>query len=318
MTSVRTAASDPSGAAWWENADGQSRHLLEPGVGAGATIQWHEFHVADLPARPKQNDAAHLEICLNFSGHATFHGGRQSRELEPGQMAIQINRAGEMGVTRSAGRVHRFLCFQLSPDYLRTRCAGQLDLLKAELQKFVCGEFPELLEVSAMDTALLGMRGALLDPPVTELARAPWYHAKVMEVLAHTIYRVPEPEELFCHRQRRQNATRVERARYLLERDLENPPSLEMLAKDAGCSPFHLSRIFAQQAGMSIPKFLRMRRIERAAELLRTRKMNVTEAAMAVGYSSLSAFNKAFVEQMGCCPGLYPMVKISGRAPKAG
>jgi hypothetical protein len=27
----------------------------------------------------------------------------------------------------------------------------------------------------------------------------------------------------------------------------------------------------------------------------------------------LSAFNKAFVEQIGCCPGLYPAVKIQGR-----
>jgi AraC-like DNA-binding protein len=65
---------------------------------------------------------------------------------------------------------------------------------------------------------------------------------------------------------------------------------------------------------MSMPKFLRTRRIERAAELLRTGKMNVTEAAFAVGYASLSAFNRAFVEQMGCCPGLYPRVKIAGRS----
>ena len=79
-----------------------------------------------------------------------------------------------------------------------------------------------------------------------------------------------------------------------------------MLADEVGCSTFYLSRIFAQEAGVSIPKFLRMKRIEKAAELIRTGRMNVTEAAMEVGYSSLSAFTKAFVEQIGCCPGLYP------------
>jgi AraC-like DNA-binding protein len=89
-----------------------------------------------------------------------------------------------------------------------------------------------------------------------------------------------------------------------------------MLAQEVGCSPFHLSRIFAEEAGMSIPRYLRTKRIDRAAELLKTGQANVTEAAMAVGYSSLSAFNKAFVEQMGCCPGLYPNVKISGRRPR--
>ena len=115
----------------------------------------------------------------------------------------------------------------------------------------------------------------------------------------------------------RQNRERVNRGRYLIERDLENPPSLEMLAQEVACSPFHLSRVFADQAGMSIPRFLRTKRIERAAELLQSGKANVTEAAMSVGYSSLSAFNKAFVEQMGCCPGLYPAVKIQGRKARA-
>jgi AraC-like DNA-binding protein len=79
-----------------------------------------------------------------------------------------------------------------------------------------------------------------------------------------------------------------------------------MLAKEVNCSPFHLSRIFAQETGLTIPRYLRMLRIEKASELLRQGKGNVTEAAFAVGYSSLSAFNQAFVEITGCCPGLYP------------
>jgi AraC-like DNA-binding protein len=91
-----------------------------------------------------------------------------------------------------------------------------------------------------------------------------------------------------------------------------------MLAEEVGCSTFYLSRVFAQETGASIPKFLRLKRIEKAAELIRTGKMNVTESAMAVGYASLSAFNKAFVEQMGCCPGLYPNVPIPGRKKTTG
>ena len=86
-----------------------------------------------------------------------------------------------------------------------------------------------------------------------------------------------------------------------------------MLAQEIGCSPFYLSRLFAQETGASIPRFLRMKRIEKAADLIRAGRMDVTEAAFAVGYSSLSAFTKAFVEQTGCCPGLYPHFKITRR-----
>ena len=47
--------------------------------------------------------------------------------------------------------------------------------------------------------------------------------------------------------------------------------------------------------------------MERAAELLKRGACNVTEAAFAVGYSSLGHFSTAFHETFGCCPGLYPL-----------
>jgi AraC-like DNA-binding protein len=47
--------------------------------------------------------------------------------------------------------------------------------------------------------------------------------------------------------------------------------------------------------------------MERAAELLKTGQCNVTEAAMEVGYSSLSHFSSVFHETFGCCPGLFPL-----------
>jgi AraC-like DNA-binding protein len=46
--------------------------------------------------------------------------------------------------------------------------------------------------------------------------------------------------------------------------------------------------------------------VERAAELLLAGRHNVTEAAMEVGYSSLSHFSKAFCTTIGCCPVLFP------------
>jgi AraC-like DNA-binding protein len=52
---------------------------------------------------------------------------------------------------------------------------------------------------------------------------------------------------------------------------------------------------------------LRQIRLDRAAELLRTGRCNVTEAALEVGYNSLSHFSTAFREMFRCCPGLYPL-----------
>ena len=43
---------------------------------------------------------------------------------------------------------------------------------------------------------------------------------------------------------------------------------------------------------MSIPQYVRKLRMQRAAELLRSGRFNVTEAAMEVGYSSLSQLRR--------------------------
>jgi AraC-like DNA-binding protein len=92
-----------------------------------------------------------------------------------------------------------------------------------------------------------------------------------------------------------------------LARGIESPPSLSQLGREVGCSPFYLSRLFSEHTGMTISRYLRNLRLERAAELLRRGRVNVTEAAMAVGYSSLSHFSKAFAEMFGVCPSVFPL-----------
>ena len=93
------------------------------------------------------------------------------------------------------------------------------------------------------------------------------------------------------------------------------PPNLEELGRRVACSHFYLSRTFTRETGLTLSQWLRRARLERAAELLRTRKCNVTEAALEVGYSSLSHFSQAFREMFGCCPGLYPLRTPSQQPP---
>src|SRR4030095_14759507 len=88
---------------------------------------------------------------------------------------------------------------------------------------------------------------------------------------------------------------------------LQAPPSRENVGRQVGSSHFYLSRTFTRETGLTLSQWLRRARLERAAELLRLRKCNVTEAALEVGYSSLSHFSQAFHEMHGCCPGLYPL-----------
>ncbi len=109
-------------------------------------------------------------------------------------------------------------------------------------------------------------------------------------------------EEMFCTRTRRLALDRVAKVREALLADLEQPPDLAELAKLCGCNPQYLSRTFSEAAGTTISLYLRRLRIERAAELLSSGRMNASEAALEVGYRSLSHFSQAFREEKGSPP----------------
>ena len=162
-------------------------------------------------------------------------------------------------------------------------------------------------EIQRLTTEQQQLIGRLLHPPVFLRARPLWYQSKVLELMADFFFERQGQDEFFCDRQKRVARERVNRVAAILTQRLVEPPSLEEIGREVGCSPFHLSRIFSKEMGMTIPQYLRQLRLERAAELLRSGKCNVTEAAFEVGYNSLSHFSAAFHEMFGCCPGLYPL-----------
>jgi AraC-like DNA-binding protein len=152
---------------------------------------------------------------------------------------------------------------------------------------------------------------------VNKAAEGLWYQAKALELMAEVFFLPPGSAASQNTRNREVGRERVERAIEILKSDLAEPPALEELGRKVGCSPFYLSRTFSREMSMTIPQYIRQIRMERAAELLKSGRYNVTEAALEVGYSSLSHFSQAFCEVMGCCPGLYPLGLIRSGGLKA-
>jgi AraC-like DNA-binding protein len=81
------------------------------------------------------------------------------------------------------------------------------------------------------------------------------------------------------------------------------------IARAAGLSESRLKRSFQKALGVSWLTFLQGYRIHRAAALMNDGSHNVTEAAMAVGFDSLSHFNVTFRSFMGTSPKNYTGAK---------
>ena len=81
-----------------------------------------------------------------------------------------------------------------------------------------------------------------------------------------------------------------------IEEHLEEKLNLEQIAEHAGYSRFHLNRIFMEETGDTIHKYVQERRLTMAAEKLVDTDMDIT---------SQQAFSLAFKQVYLCPPGAY-------------
>jgi AraC-like DNA-binding protein len=257
-----------------------------------------------------------LELCLNLHGQAELSDGRQSVALRPRMMVFYRQGSPPLKARRCAGEGHRFLTVEFSPSFLQEHLADETEHLHPAVRASVAQEAGESIVSTPepMGATVLQLLESLRHCPVFKPAQAVWFRCKALELAARSFFQPPEGE-LLCTRQQRLACERASRVREILTTRLATPPSLEELGRRVGCSPSYLSRQFSEATGLTIQQYLRQARLERAADLLRQGKHNVTEAALEVGYNSLSHFTVAFRETFGCCPGLFPLSPLSDRTP---
>ncbi len=285
----------------------------------GFSFEWHDFHGGTSLDWARSFHPGGVELCLNLSGAAVVSDARGVSELNAEMFTYYRQGTPSLQASRLAGHAHRFITVEYSADFLRRHFSGSAASLHPMVREVVAGAGASLSSAVAaaerLNTTLQMVVQTLRHPPVFAPARSVWFQSKAAELAALLFFRPPDGE-LFCTRAQRLARERVDRVKAILRDRLCAPPTLDELGRIVGCSPFYLSRLFSQEAGMTMQRFLRQVRMERAAELLRTGKCNVTEAALEVGYNSLSHFSSAFHETYGCCPGLYPIKTVTqgGRA----
>ncbi|MGI8432306.1 MAG: helix-turn-helix transcriptional regulator [Chthoniobacterales bacterium] len=302
---------EPSAHAAWADVRHGWQQLYGGFDELGVSLEWHDFQTSRPLDWGESFRPRSVEFCLNLEGRGAIGRGRTGQSnYAPSSSGYYALGDEPLRATRQAHDRHRFVTLEFSRAHLQTQLAASEAELTPAMREvvFPTKEQSVISQPQPMPAVQRAIVASLAEPPVPKAARVLWYQSKAIELMAHFLFEPKDPE-MFCMRQKKVARDRVVRTQELLVRDLSNPPSLEMLGQEVGCSPFYLSRIFSREVGLTIPQFLRNARMERAAELLRSGSYNVTEAATEVGYSSLSHFSKAFCETIGCCPVLYPAAK---------
>jgi YesN/AraC family two-component response regulator len=106
-------------------------------------------------------------------------------------------------------------------------------------------------------------------------------------------------------RARSRRSESVERVKAFVEANLGQDLSLQIVSERVSLHPRYLSQLFKEETGVNFVDYINRRRLEAAAQLIKTSDLNVEQIAGSVGFNTPAYFIKKFKEAYGVTPKTY-------------
>ncbi|WP_080875657.1 helix-turn-helix transcriptional regulator [Oceanobacillus timonensis] len=87
-----------------------------------------------------------------------------------------------------------------------------------------------------------------------------------------------------------------------IQQNLDQDLSLHVLADEAAYSPFHFSRMFKRQIGVSPMYFISSLRLQLAMTLLLDTAFPIRDIGLEIGQQSIGTFTTRFTKRIGMIP----------------
>jgi AraC-like DNA-binding protein len=156
---------------------------------------------------------------------------------------------------------------------------------------------PGIVAVRALlDTALAAMAS---DPETAHanISRACWLLEGALDSASDGYRLLPSPGALAPWQEKR--------AKELLEASMIGFLDMDRIARACDLPTPQFTRAFLRSTGLSVWRWLRARRVERAKELLFSSSLTLVQITYECGYSDQAHFTRAFSAATGTCPGAW-------------
>ncbi len=155
-----------------------------------------------------------------------------------------------------------------------------------------------LMELNQLFTIHLSANGTRL-----------YYQGKILELLA-LYFSERRPDAESCPFLNNEDVVRrIKHAKEHLLAQVEQPPTLKELAKQAGLNEHQLKVGFKEIYGNTVYGYLLNHKLDHGRTLLDTRKFQVAQVAYQIGYANPSHFIAAFKKKFGMTPKKYLMAR---------
>jgi AraC family transcriptional regulator len=133
-----------------------------------------------------------------------------------------------------------------------------------------------------------------------------WFEESVLNLLRHALHNAyAERRVQFAPKEQRRLSIHEEiihRAEAAMAKHFREPLSLSEIAREAGCSSFHLARLFKRYRNSTLHAHCNTLRLRAALEYVLDTSLDLTQISFEVGFSSHSHFTWAFKRQFGVAP----------------
>ncbi len=202
------------------------------------------------------------------------------------------------GIIRMKGKT-RFLqvTVNVSPSILYSFMDDPQSAFPDRLKMVVQGVDPQgYYHKGSITPSMQSALYEIINCPYKGVIRKVFMESKALELVAYKLAQIQMLETRSKPRPaiRLNENEKIHHAKDLLLNNMEHPPTLFDLAREVGLSHTKLNKGFKKFYGTTVFGYLQRMRLEHAKYLMEKGGVNVTEAAMAVGYNSIPSFSKAF------------------------
>jgi AraC-like DNA-binding protein len=274
---------------------------LPPGCGGAV---WHYVGNHFLRRRPHRHDE--LELNLVISGSARYLVGERRYDLARGTLIVLFPEQDHVLLEESAD--YAMWIVVISPALLRRACQDK------HARKLLMGDPGEVF-MRPLSAAHASRLGALFNEVAAAQTDADRCNAGLAYAVlsAWAAYHSADaaPLGIDVH-------PAVDQAARAL-RDESEAENMEALAERCGLSRSRLSRLFKQQAGLSLVEYRQRQCLRRFLDLYGSgHRLNLLDASLQAGFGSYAQFHRVFKRLMRQSPGHYRRQWREGDSKVAG
>lgn len=252
----------------------------------------------------KKIDCTYIQIhfCNHGSAKLLFNEGRYGIDILSSKSLLLYNPTQDLPINVELPPGAQLISVLISIEKLHTFFTSDAKIIHFLNEENKDKKFYSDKAISADESIVLSQ---ILTHNVQPAMEELYLKAKIYELLS--LYFQPKSDDANnCpYLDEEENVEKIRLAKRIIIERMAEPPTLKELANEIDLPLAYLKDGFKQIYGETVFNFLWEYKMEYARRMLKTKKYNVSEVSLEVGYSTASHFIAAFKKKFGITPKKY-------------